>query len=303
MNKNFSKFGLNIIVGLLPAIILISCISGNKSTNGINNKTKIMELEIMKTYDFSKESDLKLLIDNNSAKHTGAKVVNDNLEIYPVKVPGMRDGWFSDGESSLFYTEVSGNFMIETEATVFRLDGTDALPKGEFTSAGLIVKKPNAKLGEASWIMYNIGFQRGLWARELKVTHPSVNPKMILPDWETLSLSTLKLIPAENELKFAKLRIAKIGTETRAYYQDRNGNWVQESPKNVTETSGFGTDVPIEGFNENELNPKNYGLENIVHAGIITNPGTRITESDGGGRFKGLTIYKINSFDDALKQK
>ncbi len=297
MSKKFITLGLKVMIGFSIVTISSCNLTKNKS-----NMTKSSNLEVIKAFDFSKESDFNLLTDNNPNKHTGVKIVDNHLEIYPIKKPGMRDGWFSDGESSLFYTEVSGNFMIETESTVFRIDGTDGMPKGEFTSAGLMIKKPNAKMGEAAWIMYNIGFQRGIWAREFKVTHPSVDPKMILPHWETLSLSTLKLFPAQNELKFAKLRIAKIDTETRAYYQDQSGNWVQESAENASETTGFGTEIGIEGFNDKELNPRNYGLGNTVHAGIITNPGTRIDESDGAGRFKSFTIYKINSFEDALKQ-
>lgn len=285
-------------LGILLTISFFSCKTLN---NNSENKAKSNNLEVIKSFDFSKGKDFKQLTDNNVIKHSGTKIVNKQLEVYPIKNPGMRDGWFSDGEGSLFYTEASGNFMIETEATVFRLDGTDSLPKGQFTSAGLMIKKPNAKLGEAAWIMYNIGFQRGYWARELKVTQPSVDPKMILPGWKTLSLSTLKLIPAENELQFMKLRIAKIGNETRVYYQDKNNKWVQESAKNVKETTGFGTDVIIEGYNDKELNPKNYGLGDKVHVGIITNSGTRIEESDGGGRFKNLIIYKIDNFNDALR--
>ena len=261
----------------------------------------IASAETIATFDLTRNADFIRLTDNNPAAHTGYQVTDEGTNIFPVKVPGMRDGWFSDGEGSLFYTEVTGDFMVETAATVFRLDGEEGMPSAEFTSAGLMVKKPNDVWGESAWLMYNIGHQRGSWAREMKVTHPSVDAKMVLPGWNTLSLSTLKLSPAHQEDGLTKLRLARIGDEYRAYYQDEQGIWKQEVPDNVQETVGFGTEIAIEGFNEESLTPTNFGIGNVVHVGIITNSGTRVERSDGGGRFGYLHIERIKSFDEALQ--
>lgn len=257
--------------------------------------------DVLTEFDLTQNSEFLRLTDNNPTTHTGYRVTEDGTEIYPVRIPGIRDGWFSDGEGSLFYTEVTGDFMVETAATVFRLDGEEGVPAAEFTSAGLMIKKPNEVWGEAAWLMFNIGHQRGYWAREMKVTRPSVDPAMILPQWNTSSLSTLKLSPAFMEEGFTKLRLARIGGELRAYYQDEDGSWQQEVPANVRETVGFGTDIPIEGFNEQTLTPINIGLGDVVHVGIITNSGTRVERSDGAGRFQYLRIERINSFDEALQ--
>lgn len=192
--------------------------------------------------------------------------------------------------------------------SIFRLDGTDALPEANFSTAGLLIKKPKYKNSEACWVMYNVGFQAGFWGREFKVTRANMDTTVVNPmTQKPASFSTLKLIPTERT-EYTKLRLARIDNEFRSYYQDTNGQWAENDASKVTFTFGWGTEYPIENFNDDILRPTNFGLGDKVQVGIVTNPGMNpdqekiqdISVRDSGARFKYLAIKKIKSFDEAL---
>lgn len=253
---------------------------------------------------FKNRDSLNNLIDNEKDKHLDYLIRKNRLEVRPA---GKGMGWFSDSRGSLLYKEVSGNFLLETEVEIFKLDGTKGIPKAQFSSAGLLIRDADETKGNATWMMYNIGFQNSFWGREIKVTRPKnkfrFNPTYLMG---LQSLSTLNMIPVEYTSEPMKLRLARYNNELRAYYKDKHGNWIEEKPTSAMETMGNGVKVPIEGFNSDYFRPVSFGLKDDVQVGIICNPGMKTSNPlirfrDAAVKFTYFKISNIYNFEDCFK--
>lgn len=258
----------------------------------------------MESIEFKTMNEVKKFEDYDNSKHKGYAVSGNKLKVVP---DGKGIGWFSDSQGSLLYQNVSGNFMVETEVDVFRLDGKPGLPKAQFSSAGLLIKNAGDEKGKATWVMYNGGYQNSFWGRELKVTRKSNGFKldpMYMMGYK--SLSTLYMIPASQQTLSVKLRLARIDGEIRAYYSDASGKWQEEKPIEEMEVMGNGAKYPVEDFNKSVFRPKNFGLEDSVQVGIITNPGMKTSNPlmrfrDAGFSFHYFNISKVQSFSECTK--
>lgn len=255
--------------------------------------------------NFNNEGSIKQLIDNDKSKHSGYLIKDSKLQVIPA---GKGIGWFSDSRGSLLYKEISGDFLIETEVEIFKKDGSKGLPKAQFSSAGLLIRNPSEVKGEATWMMYNIGFQNSFWGREIKVTRPNSSFRFDLTYLMGFqSLSTLHMIPAEYRGKKAKLRLGRINNEIRAYFINKNGEWEEEKPTANMESMGNGLNETVCGFNSEEFRPRSFGLNNRVQVGIISNPGMNTKNPlfrfrDSGANFTYLKISPIKSFDECLSR-
>jgi len=230
-----------------------------------------------KNFFFTSEEDIKKLTDNETSKHKKFLIKNNKLEVVPA---GKGMGWFSDSRGSLLFEECSGNFMLETEVEIFRLDGKSGLPKAQFSSAGLLIRDKLEEKGKATWAMYNIGFQNQFWGREFKITRPTKGFRLEPTYFMGLhSLSTLFMIPSENSTQKVKLRLARVNGEIRAYHLDCKNKWIEERPIKNMEIMGNGIKYPINGIDETNFRPKNFGLADSVQVGIITNPGMKTSKA------------------------
>ncbi len=114
------------------------------------------------------------------------------------------------------------------------------------------------------------------------------------------------MIPTEYTGKSVKIRLARLNSEFRAYYQDENGLWKEEKPAKDMETMGNGIKYPVKGFNNAHFRPESFGLKDSVQVGIITNPGMKASNPfvkfrDSGARFTCFKISEIDSFEECLK--
>ncbi len=253
---------------------------------------------------FNNRDTLDSLIDNDRSKHKEYLIKDSKLEIIP---DGKGMGWFSDSRGSFLYKEITGNFLLETEVEILKIDGTNGLPEAQFSSAGLLIRDSSETQGQARWMMYNIGYQNSFWGREIKVTRSKNKFRFDLTYLMGLkSLSTLHMIPTEYTGKPIRLRLAKINNELRAYFINKGGNWEEEKPTNNMETMGNGLKTHIEGFDDKTFRPKSFGLSDCVQVGIISNPGMNTAKPlikfrDSAARFTYLNITSIETFDDCFK--
>ena len=81
---------------------------------------------------------------------------------------GNGPGWFLDRKGPFIYKEVTGNFAIVVQMRIGTADNIDAVPTGEFNSAGIVARDPSSydpanpdAIGNERWLMYNIGYQAG----------------------------------------------------------------------------------------------------------------------------------------------
>lgn len=243
-------------------------------------------------------------VDFDSEKHKSLKVEEKKLSIIP---DGRGIGWFSDSKGTYLYKELTGNFMIETEVEVRRLDHKPYNPEAQFSSGGLLVRKPSSKNSHETWLMYNIGYQNSFYGREIKATRPSqgfrLDPTYLMG---YKSLSTLYLMPAADE-KAVKLRMARINEEFRCYYHS-NGQWHEEIPTKDMAVMGNGTQYPVENFNEETFRPNQLNFGDNVQVGIIANPGMNtknpfVKFRDAYMSFSYVMIEKIDKFEECLQMR
>ncbi len=255
-----------------------------------------------KSVRYDAESIVASLEDYDASKHEELTIEDGKLKIV---AGGEGIGWFSDSQGPLLYKDVTGDFMIETEVSIHRKDGKPGLPEANYSSAGLLVRDPASTHGEASWLMFNIGFQNRFYGRELKVTRPMNIPKEENPFYDVgfHSLSTLYLLPEENTDPI-KLRVARIGGELRGYYYS-DGKWHEQKPQQGMEVLGNGIQAEVSEFGNGHFRPNGMNLPDTVQAGIIVNPGMDAADitnvkRDGYARFSYVEIAPIASFDEAL---
>jgi hypothetical protein len=98
-------------------------------------------------------------------------------------------------------------------------------PMGPFNAAGLLIRSPASASGSESWVMYNLGFQNGFFAREAKTT--------------ARSLSTLYLNATSAHA--GRLRVCRLGDVVRLYHWlDGETGWTQEAYDGSTLVMGDG---------------------------------------------------------------
>ncbi|MEL6675828.1 MAG: hypothetical protein AAFR61_26710 [Bacteroidota bacterium] len=255
--------------------------------------------------DLSPAQMISELTSYDASKHEPLSIEEDKLRLRAI---GEGIGWFSDSKGPLLYEDLEGDFMVETEVKLKRLDGEAGLPEALYSSAGLLVRDPNSRFGEENWVMYNVGFQNSFYGNEMKVTRPLGNvapEENLLYNFGFHSLSTLMLIPQENE-GFIKLRMARIGNEIRCYFYN-GANWEEQKPSADMEVLGNGAPFPISQFNESTFRPNELALPNSLQVGIVANPGMHPTDFDNiiiRDGFAVFSYYKsqpINSFEEALQ--
>lgn len=272
------------------------------AAGGIIMSTTTTLAQEPKLAHFSADRIAAELKDNDPIKHEKLELENGKLKVVG---DGEGIGWFSDSQGPLLYQYVTGDFMIETEVSIHRKDGKAGLPKGHYSSAGLLVRNPASSHGKESWLMFNIGFQSQFYGRELKVTRPMNVPKEENPlyDIGMHSLSTLYLLPEESTEPM-KLRVARVGKELRGYYFSA-GQWNEQMPQQGMEVFGNGIDKPVSQFGNGHFRPNGMNLPEKVQAGIMVNPGISVPDfapkRDGYALFSYVSIASISSFEEALK--
>lgn len=241
-------------------------------------------------------------IDFDGSKHE--EFIIDESGKIAITPAGSGIGWFSDSKGTFLYKNVSGNFMIETEVEVKRINEEAGEPKAQFSSGGLLIRNPQSKKGKEQWLMYNLGFQNSFFGREIKVTRDSNGLR-----WDPTyflgykSLSTLFLLRAKGQ-RTAKLRIARVKDEVRCYYYDQ-GHWIEETPTEDMELMGNGAQYPVANFNHSVFRPNAMALPDSLQVGIVANPGMDLKKPfikfrDAYMIYSYIQIDAINSFEDCL---
>ena len=120
--------------------------------------------------------------------------------------------WYSDDRAAFVARSVTGDFVAEIDVQVGRRDDINQAPRGQFSAGGLLLRDPQSRApGGERWLMYNVGFQTTVPAREVKTTRPGS------PD----SLSTLYLMPSGGVLR-GRLRVCRLGDTFRFFHQLSN---------------------------------------------------------------------------------
>lgn len=244
---------------------------------------------------------LSNFIDFDSSKHKPFTLDNNKLSIVP---DGSGIGWFSDSNGTFLYKDVTGNFMIETEVEIRRIDNMPKYPKAQFSSGGLLIRNPHSKKYNENWLMYNIGYQNSFFGREIKATREA-NGFRLDPTYFMgyKSLSTLYLIPTEG-VTSTKIRIARVNNEIRCFHFC-DEQWLEEVPTNQMEVMGNGVKYPVENFNDKKFRPNQLNLPDNVQVGIIANPGMNVKKPflkyrDAYMLFSYVLIEKINGFEECI---
>lgn len=246
---------------------------------------------------------MQKLVDYDKSKHEEMVFKDNKLKVIP---KGSGIGWFSDSNGTFLHTKIKGNFLIETEVEIRNKKNEYSMPKAQFSSAGLLIKKAGSEKGDQSWVMYNTGYQNSFFGREIKVTRMSNGFRfdpMYFMGYK--SLSTLYLIPSKNT-KTTRLRMAKIGREVRCYYYS-DKQWIEERPTSDMEVMGNGIKYPIDQFNEHLFRPNNLDLPEEVEVGIVINPGMNtknpfIKFRDAYGLFSYFKSTSIKSFNECFNE-
>lgn len=209
------------------------------------------------------EEILSTLQDLDETKHERLKVEDEKLKIIAA---GQGYGWFSESKGPLLFELVGGDFLIETEVQIKRKNGKKGLPKGNYSSAGLLIRNPSSSRGNETWIMYNVGVQNTFYGNEIKVTRPlSGHQKENTMYYLGMhSLSTLFLIPQENKERL-KMRMAKVGNEVRCYFKEGE-QWREQKPDGKMEILGNGIKVPVHQFDETQFRPNKLEFEDCLQA-------------------------------------
>lgn len=286
----------NLITPLLAAGLLSACA-------WVENLSILTREDTSATRHYTPSQIVAHLSDHDAQKHKPPIVRAKSVDI---TASGTGAGWFSDSKGPLFYDLVTGDFMVETEVAMRRLDGSSALPEGNFSSAGLLIRDPSSSFGNETWVMYNIGYQAAFWGHEVKATRPVGAHRHTNPIYNDgyRSLSTLHSIPHGNTGR-NKLRLARIGDEIRFYYQE-NGKWKERDSTPQAQVFGNGTQVPVAGIVGNKFRPSGLGFPDEVQVGLIVNPGIdgnnlNIEKRDSYAAFSYLSIRPIKRFDEALR--
>ncbi|MEM8764230.1 MAG: hypothetical protein AAGD88_10490 [Bacteroidota bacterium] len=242
------------------------------------------------------------LQDNDKTKHQPLEIEEGRLKVI---ASGQGYGWFSDGKGPLLFELLNGDFMIETEVQIKRKNGKKGLPKGNYSSAGILIRNPNSTYAHETWLMYNVGVQKSFYGNEIKVTRPlgAHKKENTMYYLGMHSLSTLFLIP-QAHTKRLKLRVAKIGDELRCYF-NTGENWVEQKPDSKMELLGNGKKVPVSQFDESQFRPNELNLTGCLQVGLVVNPGydvknLRNIKRDGYALFSYYKRKAISDFSEAL---
>lgn len=216
--------------------------------------------------EFDDPADLagwRLLSDEegHGARHDVIEVVGGALRVVPnawddptLGDGGQGPGWFQDRKGPLLFRELDGDFAVRARVTATTTAG--GAPQSAFSSAGLLVRGVDSfdparapDLGDERWIMYNLGFQDGRLATELKTTFPDG------PDADALSQSSLFLDPVP--VVSGEVVLCRVGDAVRAWRRiDGDFDWTPEAPSPATvafDGAGLGADPLTAGFDRPDL--------------------------------------------------
>lgn len=176
------------------------------------------------------------LTDLFPALHDVATVQSGKLAISPIVA--QHTHWYSDSHGPMVYRSVTGDFMVETDVTVGRRSDIGLAPRGTFSAGGVVVRDPASSApGSEAWVMYNIGMQTGVAAREAKSTRSGAAE----------SLSTLYLVETGGVLT-AKLRVCRLGTSVHFFHRmPGESTFVEEAFGVTTSAQGNGASQPTPG--------------------------------------------------------
>lgn len=163
-------------------------------------------------------------------------VAGGRLSLRPL--PALHASWYSDDRGAVVTRDITGDFVAEIDVQVGRADDITQPPRGQFSAGGFLLRDPRSRTpGGESWIMYNLGFQTTVPAREVKTTRPGMIP----------SLSTLYLMPSGGVLR-GRLRVCRLGDTFRFYHQLSNeAALIEEAYGNGTTPLGNGAAAPTPG--------------------------------------------------------
>ena len=137
-------------------------------------------------------------VENRPAQYTLLDIDSSNqgqLTLEPVQ-----SAWYMNGVAPLVFKQVTGDFVVETQATALERTDVTQPASQAYHSAGLLVRDPASMSGAQNWLMYNLGYQANNLGSEGKTT---VN-----------SNSTLYLIAGHHT---GRLRVCRIGALVRMY--------------------------------------------------------------------------------------
>lgn len=166
--------------------------------------------------------------------------------------PALGDGgegpaWFQDRKGPLALREVAGDFAARVHLRVGRRDDLSLPPVGSFEAAGFVLRDPasTAPIGDERWLMYNLGWQAGAMAFELKTTFPDG------PDPDAESQSTLMLDPVPTQA--ATLLVCRVGDRFRFWRRlDGEAGWTEQTPDPARVwydgADLLGGDLAVDGF-------------------------------------------------------
>lgn len=191
--------------------------------------------------EFNDPFDLLHFTDLNSGAHDILDVAFLNpgrLTLSPINV--AETGWYSENRGAFLYKEVTGNFMVEVELSVGRQTNAALAPRGQFNSAGLVLRDPESRLGGLeSWVMYNFGNQLNGLAREAKTTRPNPGNE---------SLSTFYLTPLDNPVLTGALRLCRVDNGIYLFHRMAGAaSWTEEAYTPLTNLYGNGMYQPTPG--------------------------------------------------------
>lgn len=127
--------------------------------------------------------------------------------------------WYADNHGAMVARTITGDFVMEVDVTVENRAGT-ALPNAPYNAAGLLLRDPASQPGAERWVMYNLGFQDGFVAREVKTTRPGTGG----------SLSTLYLMEVNPPTGRVTLRACRVGSMVRFFHRmDGSPDFTEET--------------------------------------------------------------------------
>lgn len=165
--------------------------------------------------DFSDAATLSRWQDLLPANHDSLAISGGKLRTTPTV--RLRNHWFGDEQGVFLYQLVSGDFVVEVDVTAARRGDAGAAPRGEYSAGGLLLRDPKSRSpGQQRWVMYNLGYQPGGLAREVKDTRDSV--------------SVLTLISSGGQ-RSGRLRVCRLGRSIRFFHRMPGAaEWSEESP-------------------------------------------------------------------------
>jgi hypothetical protein len=207
-------------------------------------------------------------------------------------LPQSHTHWYSDSRAPLIAKIVNGNFVAETRVRLGTRTSMSQVPSGQFNAAGFVVRNPNSSApGNESWVMFNVGFQQGFFARETKTTRP-------MPGSSSLSTLFLSATPATTE--DVRLRVCRLGSEFRfLHLMPGESAWSEDVYTMATTVNGNGAQQPTPGVSQgNPIRFVRADFPTSLQVGLLV--GNWDAPYEARGEFDYLRIISVSSAQECI---